>query len=63
MFLSIVLLLVILLLSFIGLDLKVKVVFDLYLLFVLIIDVFLDDGLVKDMVRNLNKDFVNDVID
>ncbi|EAC7125016.1 cell surface protein, partial [Listeria monocytogenes] len=63
MFLSTALLLAILSLSFTGLDLKAKAASDLYPLPAPIIDVFPDDGLAKDMARNLNKDSVNDVID
>lgn len=62
-FLSTALLLAILSLSFTGLDLKAKAASDLYPLPAPIIDVFPDDGLAKDMARNLNKDSVNDVID
>ncbi|CCQ25144.1 Internalin B [Listeria monocytogenes N53-1] len=63
MFLSTALLLAILSLSFTGLDLKAKAASDLYPLPAPIIDVFPDDGLAKDMAKNLNKDSVNDVID
>lgn len=63
MFLSTSLLLIILSLGFTGLDLKAKAASDLYPLPAPIIDVFPDDGLAKDMAKNLNKDSVNDVID
>lgn len=63
MFLSTSLLLIILSLGFTGLDLNAKAASDLYPLPAPIIDVFPDDGLAKDMAKNLNKDSVNDVID
>ncbi|EAG7548617.1 lmo2027 family class 3 internalin, partial [Listeria monocytogenes] len=61
--LSTTLLLTVLLLTITGGDLKAKAASDLYPLPAPIIDVFPDEGLAKDMAKNLNKDSVNDVID
>ncbi|EJU2995873.1 lmo2027 family class 3 internalin [Listeria monocytogenes] len=61
--LSTALLLTVLILTITGGDLRAKAASDLYPLPAPIIDVFPDEGLAKDMAKNLNKDSVNDVID
>lgn len=61
--LSFALLLITLLFNVSGGDIKAKATSDLYPLPAPIIDVFPDDGLAKDMAKNLNKDSVNDIID
>ncbi len=61
--LSFALLLIVLLLNFSGGDIKARAASELYPLPAPIIEVFPDDGLAKDMAKNLNKDSVDDVID
>lgn len=61
--LSFALLLIVLSLHVSGGGIEAKAVSELYPLPAPIIEVFPDDGLAKDMAKNLNKDSVDDVID
>ncbi len=60
--LSFALLLIVLLLNFSGGDIKAQAASELYPLPAPIIEVFPDDGLAKDMAKNLNKESVDDIM-